>query len=92
MSDPKRVRVVIRGRVQGVFFRVTCAREARSRGLGGAVRNSPDGSVEAFFEGPANEVDAMVDWCRTGPELAEISSVEVIEEPPAGEGSFTISG
>ena len=92
MDDAKRVRLVVRGRVQGVFFRATCAREARARGLGGTVANRPDGSVEAVFEGPANQVDSMVGWCRSGPEHAEISSVEAIEESPHGERSFTVSG
>ena len=84
----KRVRVVVSGRVQGVFFRATCARQARALGLGGSVRNMPDGSVEAVFEGPAEDVEAMVAWCRTGPELARIDEVEILEEPPTGIRTF----
>ena len=84
----KRVRVVVSGRVQGVFFRATCARRARALGLGGSVRNMPDGSVEAVFEGPAEDVEAMVAWCRTGPELARIDEVEILEEPPTGIRTF----
>jgi acylphosphatase len=84
----KRVRVVVSGRVQGVFFRATCARRARALGLGGSVRNMPDGSVEAVFEGPSADVEAMVAWCRSGPELARVDEVEVHEEPLTGIRTF----
>lgn len=86
----KRVRVLVSGRVQGVFFRATCAAEARRQGVGGWVRNLPDGRVEAAFEGPEEAVDRMVAWCRRGPELARVSSVEVHPEPLAGEREFRI--
>lgn len=88
----KRVRVTVSGRVQGVFFRATCAARARRRGLGGSVRNRPDGRVEAVFEGPDGAVDAMVDWCRRGPDLAEVTSVEVVPEEPRGEAEFRVTG
>jgi acylphosphatase len=84
----KRVRVVISGRVQGVFFRATCAGRARSLGLGGSVRNLPDGRVEAAFEGPSEDVEAMVAWCRTGPEHARVDEVEIHEEPLTGVRTF----
>ena len=86
-----RRRVLVRGRVQGVFFRDTCRREARSRGVNGWVRNLPDQSVEAVFEGPAPSVEAMVGWARRGPELAEVTTVEVTEEPPQGETRFRVT-
>jgi acylphosphatase len=86
-----RRRVIVRGRVQGVFFRDTCRREARSRGVNGWVRNLADESVEAVFEGPAASVEAMVAWARHGPELAEVTAVEVAEEPPQGETRFRVS-
>jgi len=82
----------VRGRVQGVFFRATCARRARSLGIGGWVGNRPDGAVEAVFEGERREVEELVDWCRRGPERAEVTSVEVTEEPPTGDASFVVSG
>jgi acylphosphatase len=88
----KRVRVVVSGRVQGVFFRATCAAEARRRGVGGYVRNLADGRVEAAFEGPDEAVDAMVAWCRHGPELARVEEVEIHPEPLAGEGEFRVRG
>ncbi|HET9249007.1 MAG TPA: acylphosphatase [Actinomycetota bacterium] len=88
----KRVRVVATGRVQGVFFRATCARLARDRGLAGYVRNLPDGAVEAAFEGPDAAVDEMVAWCREGPEVAVVHRLEVAEEDPAGETGFRVTG
>ncbi len=87
----KRVRVVASGRVQGVFYRATCAELARERGLGGYVRNLPDGRVEAAFEGADADVDAMVEWCRRGPEWARVDELEVSEEPPVGEREFRAS-
>jgi acylphosphatase len=80
--------VLVSGRVQGVFFRATCARRARTLGLGGSVRNMPDGRVEAVFEGPSEDVEAMVAWCRTGPEHARVDEVEVSEEPITGVHTF----
>lgn len=88
----KRVRVVASGRVQGVFYRATCARLARRLGLGGSVRNLPDGRVEAVFEGPEASVEAMVDWCRRGPAHARVDTVEVERETVANETGFRISG
>ncbi|HZD16570.1 MAG TPA: acylphosphatase [Actinomycetota bacterium] len=88
----KRVRVTVSGRVQGVFFRAACATRARQRGLAGFVRNLPDGRVEAAFEGVEDAVDTMVDWCRRGPEFADVSSVEVVGEPVRGERGFSVTG
>jgi acylphosphatase len=84
--------VVVSGRVQGVFFRANCAAKARELGLGGHVRNLPDGRVEAAFEGPEEGVDAMVAWCRRGPELARVDDVEVISEPLRGDVGFRVTG
>ena len=80
----------VSGRVQGVFFRASCAREARRRGVAGWVRNTPEGRVEAAFEGADGDVDALVAWCRTGPELAIVEEVRVREEPPTGEAGFRV--
>ena len=88
----KRVRVVVSGRVQGVFYRATCTRTACERGLAGSVRNRADGRVEAVFEGPAQLVDAMVSWCLHGPDLARVDEVELVEEAPAGEVGFRVVG
>jgi acylphosphatase len=86
-----RVRVTVDGRVQGVFYRATCARLARDAGLGGHVRNLPDGRVEAVFEGPEADVDRLVDWCRVGPEMARVDEVEIVAEQPRGDREFRVS-
>ena len=87
----KRVRVRVAGRVQGVFFRATCARLARESGVGGYVRNLPDGRVEAAFEGPDDVVDRLASWCRSGPEMARVDDVEIVVEPPVGDASFRVA-
>ena len=83
-----RRRVRVWGSVQGVFFRATCAREAALRGVAGWVRNLPDGSVEAVFEGDDEQLESMVEWCRRGPAGARVDEVEVGREEPAGEIGF----
>jgi len=88
----RRTRVVIDGRVQGVFFRVSCAREARERGVSGWVRNLPGGGVEAVFEGPQAHVDELITWCRTGPPGARVEAVATFEEESQGESGFHITG
>jgi acylphosphatase len=85
-----RRRVVVHGRVQGVFFRDTARRMAQSRGVGGWVRNAPDGSVETLFEGDAEAVDSMVRWCGHGPRGAVVERVEVTEEEPEGLTEFRV--
>lgn len=84
------VRVVVHGQVQGVFFRDSCARQARAEGVAGNIRNRADGTVEARFEGPAEAVDRLVAWCRTGPAHAEVTDVEVSEDSPTGLEGFRI--
>jgi acylphosphatase len=74
----------VSGRVQGVFFRVRTAEQARALGLRGWVRNLPDGRVEAVFDGPSGTVGSMIDWCRAGPPGARVSEVDVDPEPPSG--------
>jgi acylphosphatase len=86
-----RKHVWVSGEVQGVFFRYETRERARSRGLAGWVRNLPDGRVEAVFEGPEQEVEAMVDWCRTGPRGAEVTEVEALAEDPEGLRGFDVS-
>ena len=83
-------RVIVRGRVQGVFFRDTLRRRAESAGLAGWARNCADGSVEAEFEGDEAEVDRLVDFCRLGPPEAHVSEVEVHDEPPEGLTGFSV--
>jgi acylphosphatase len=87
----KRAEVVIRGAVQGVFFRVETRDRARSLGVAGWVRNARDGTVEAAFEGDDEQVESMVDWCRRGPAGARVEAVEVAWAEPEGEDGFSIA-
>ncbi|WP_133802715.1 acylphosphatase [Kribbella caucasensis] len=84
-------RVVVHGLVQGVFFRDSCRREAQAAGVGGWVRNRPDGTVEALFEGPEDDVERMLDWVRHGPAYARVERVDVVEEPPSGHTGFVVT-
>jgi acylphosphatase len=80
-----RAHAVIHGRVQGVFFRASTREEALRIGVGGWVRNLPDGSVEALFEGETLQVEEMLGWCHKGPSGARVSSVDIVFEPYKGE-------
>jgi acylphosphatase len=86
----KRVRVRIRGRVQGVFFRAEAQERAESLGIAGWIRNAEDGSVEAAFEGDEERVRSLIDWCRRGPAGAKVDDVEVEAEEPTGETGFRV--
>jgi acylphosphatase len=79
-----RAHVVVRGRVQGVFFRSETKYEADKQGVRGWVRNLPDGSVEAVFEGEEGAVKALVEFCRQGPAGARVTKVDLAWEEPAG--------
>ena len=81
-------RVVVHGRVQGVFFRASCVHEATGVGARGWVANRPDGTVEAVFEGDVAVVEHMITWCGDGPERAEVRQVDVTEEPVEGLSGF----
>ena len=85
-----RAEVTVRGMVQGVFFRVETRDRARSLGLSGWVRNAPDGTVQAAFEGDDRRVESMVDWCRRGPRGAHVDDVDVTWREPKGEQGFAI--
>jgi acylphosphatase len=73
------------GHVQGVFFREAMCRKAQQLGITGWVRNRRDGTVEAMIQGTPEALSAMVEWARTGPELARVDSVEI----NAGSGVYT---
>jgi acylphosphatase len=90
MSDVARRHLVVQGHVQGVFFRDTCRRQAEARGVAGWIANRPDGAVEAVFEGKADDVDALVEFCRQGPRGAEVRSVDETSEEPEGLSGFRI--
>lgn len=80
----QRMHVLVKGKVQGVFFRASMHREAAALGITGWVKNLPDGSVEAIMEGSERNLAAMLSWCRQGPPGAAVRQVEVSEEPYMG--------
>ncbi|MFN2617526.1 MAG: acylphosphatase [Thermoleophilaceae bacterium] len=85
-----RKRLVVHGRVQGVFFRDSVQREARARGVSGWVTNRHDGAVEAVFEGDPEAVEALAAFCREGPGRADVERVEQSDEDPEGISGFDV--
>ena len=86
----KAVHATVTGRVQGVSFRYYAVEQARSLGVAGWVRNEPDGSVVLHAQGADDAVDALVEWCRTGPPLAKVRRVALREATETAESSFDV--
>lgn len=82
--------VIITGKVQGVYFRAETRKAATARGVTGWVRNRPDGSVEAVFEGDEAKVDEMLTWCETGSPRAEVANVDVTWKEAEGFADFEV--
>jgi DNA ligase D-like protein (predicted 3'-phosphoesterase) len=91
-SDAKAVRATVRGRVQGVFFRDSTRRRAGELGVLGWVRNEPDGSVAVHAEGPAEAVDALLDFLREGPPGAEVETLGAEPAKVEGHEQFAVRG
>jgi acylphosphatase len=85
-----RRRVVVRGHVQGVFFRETMRRRAAAHGVVGWVRNQPDGTVEAVFQGEREQVERLVAFAREGPRGARVDWVDVVSEEPEALDGFEV--
>ncbi len=85
-----RAHVFVSGMVQGVFFRANTKDRAESLGLSGWVRNTPDGKVEAVFEGEREKIETVLDFCKTGPSGAVVKDVSVEWEEPQGESGFEV--
>ena len=81
---------MVRGRVQGVFFRDGVREQARALRVAGWVSNRADGSVEAVLEGPRPAVERLIEWCRTGPPRARVDDVEVVWEEPEQLAGFRV--
>jgi acylphosphatase len=90
MPDRVRRRVVVTGRVQGVFFRYSIRERARAHGVSGWACNRADGAVEAVLEGPEESVERVVRFLRTGPPRAEVRDLRVGAEEPEGLSGFEI--
>lgn len=78
MSETIARHLSIHGRVQGVWYRESMRREAETYGISGWVRNRANGTVEAYVEGHPDAVEALVAWCHEGPQLAQVSRVEIL--------------
>jgi len=89
MDDVIRRRALVRGSVQGVGFRFSTEGEADRLGVGGFVRNLPDGTVEVEVEGRPDRVALLLEWLHEGPTGARVDAVEVAETAPVGEAEFT---
>jgi acylphosphatase len=87
-----RRRVVVHGIVQGVWFRDSTRQQALRVGVAGWVRNRPDGTVEAVFEGSPAAVEQLVSFTRSGPPHAHVAKLEVSDEPPQGLTAFEVRG
>ncbi len=85
-----RKKVLVSGRVQGVFFRDSCRRYAQEQGIAGSARNLADGRVEVIAEGEPDAVERVVEWCRSGPRHADVDSLEVTDEEPQGLTGFNV--
>jgi len=79
--DKKGVRLIIYGKVQGVFFRASTKDKARELRLTGFVRNREDGTVEVVAEGDRDQLQKLVDWCRKGPDLSQVNDVQLDWQP-----------
>ena len=88
--DLVRRRVVVHGRVQGVWFRESARQRAEQLGIAGWVRNNPDGSVEAELEGQAEDVEVLVSWFGHGPVQARVVTVDVAPVAPLGQRGFQV--
>jgi acylphosphatase len=84
-TEKRRARVIVKGRVQGVFFRYSTREMANKLGVFGWVKNRWDGSVEAVFEGDRNRVEEMIEWSRKGPPGAHVQRVDSEWEDYLGE-------
>jgi acylphosphatase len=89
-EDTVRRHVTVSGEVQGVFFRESARRKATEAGVAGWITNRSDGRVEAVFEGPAEAVDDLVEFCRQGPTAATVEDVDVHSEEPEGLSGFDV--
>ena len=84
-----RKRILVSGRVQGVFFRDSARQEAQRLGISGSAKNLDDGRVEVIAEGDQEAVDRLIEWTRSGPSHADVSEVNVSDEEPHGAHGFT---
>ena len=91
VADEVAVHVFVTGRVQGVWYRQSCAHEASARGVRGWARNLADGRVELWLEGARGDVEEVLAWCRCGPSRAEVSGLSIEDVAVSGRRGFEIA-
>ncbi len=84
------VHLIVRGRVQGVWFRAGTQEQALQLGLCGWVKNCPDGSVEIHAQGEKETLEQFINWCRKGPPAAQVSDLDIEWVDPQGATTFEI--
>jgi acylphosphatase len=89
-QEPVRRRAIVRGNVQGVFFRDSTREQAEEQGVHGWVSNRSDGAVEVVLEGPSAAVERLLKFLHAGPSRADVEDVEVTEEEPEGLSTFEV--
>ncbi len=82
--------ILVRGRVQGVFFRASAQEKANEENISGWVRNHPNGTVEIHAEGSEQALARFVEWCRLGPPAAKVTDLDIEPVSVAGSTSFSI--
>lgn len=85
MNSYKRVKITVKGKVQGVWYRQSTLEIATKLDIKGWVRNLPDGDVEITAEGEAEALESLIEWCKKGPPLAVVKEVKVVEQPYIGD-------
>ena len=90
MAERMLFKIVVKGRVQGVGFRWSAASEAMNLGISGIVRNLSDGSVYIEAEGTRDQLELFTGWCRRGPRLSRVDSVDIVTSVPFGYDDFKI--
>lgn len=91
MSDSKSIHLVIRGHVQGVFYRRWTQKRAERHGIAGWIRNRPDGAVEAVLSGPSEAVETLLAECREGPPAARVEGIDIEAAEPILTRGFAVT-
>ncbi|MDD1638508.1 MAG: acylphosphatase [Methylococcaceae bacterium] len=78
----RRVKILVSGRVQGVYFRMFTQNKAKHLGIKGCARNLPDGRVEIIAEADTGSIEKLIKWCHKGPATARVDQVEITELEP----------
>jgi acylphosphatase len=84
------LQLLIKGKVQGVFYRATAKKVADKFGVTGWIKNTKDGNVKVMVTGTREQLDEFTEWCKQGPDKAAVDNVSVIEEDETVFGDFVV--